>query len=148
MYKMRQMEEHTCTKRILWWNHWTLTTECTFTTWHWRFQSYWLFIKCNTVSQLFLLFSKYQPWDAVQISALFKLCWKMWGSSEVRWRIGCGSVVQFCMPLMSLNILCRCNFCTTLPSCISNMLHKELSIAKWTWDVSNLRYLYTQVIRK
>ena len=70
-------------------------------------------------------------------------CW-----SVLRWWFGCGSVVLFCMPLMSLNILCRCHFCTTLPLCISYILHKELSIAKWIWTVSNVRYLYTQVIRK
>ena len=124
----------TCTKRILWWNHWTLTTECTFTTWHWRFQSCWLFIRdnpvkiktCNTVSQPLptmncvaamvqghpywqnekygnsawgkLCFFCYQnqPWDAEQISALFKLCWNMWGSSEVYWDDGLAVVQWFC----------------------------------------------------
>ena len=55
-------------------------------------------------------------------------------------------VIMFCMPLMSLNILCRCLFCIKLPLCISYILHKELSTAKWTWNVSSLRYFYTQVI--
>ena len=45
------------------------------------------------------------------------------------------------------SILARCHG-IKLPSCISYILHKELSIAKWTWNVSNLRYLYTQIIRK
>ena len=71
---------------------------------------------------------------------------KFW--SVLIWRLGWYPVVQFCMPLMSLNILCRCQFCTTLSLCISYILHKELSIAKWIWNVSNLRYLYTKVIRK
>ena len=29
---------------------------------------------------VFVLLSKFQPWDAVQISSLFKLCWNMWSS--------------------------------------------------------------------
>ena len=41
----------------------------------------------------------------------------------------------------------RCHFCTMLPLRISYILHKELSISKCV-NVSNLRYLYTQVIRK
>ena len=52
------------------------------------------------------------------------------------------------MPLMSPNILCRCHFCIMLPLCISYILHKELPIAKLIWNVSSLRYPYTQVIRK
>ena len=68
--------------------------------------------------------------------------------SVLRWWLGCGSVVQFCMSLMSLSILCRCHFCTTLPWCISYIIPKEFYFSEWTWNVCNLRYLHTQVIRK
>ena len=70
--------------------------------------------------------------------------WKF--KSVSRWRLGWWSRGQFCVPLMSMNALCRCHCCTGLPICTSLTLHKELSIAKWIRNMSSLKYLYTQII--